>query len=349
MAHFNGGEFIIMGLPGFGLDFKTRQIIKAVQPAGFILFARNIETPHQLRDLTNELRALVKRTPIITVDQEGGRVSRLKEFMSEPPSAQQLADRSDEALIKEHGRTTGKLLRLFGFNLNLAPVLDILVDDKQENSLKGRTYGSTADAVTKNAAAFLQGMQSEGMLSCGKHFPGYSYAQVDPHNDLPKISRTKAELEAFEWKPFRALLASVDTLMVGHAVYPAIDQSGRPASLSRQLIKNIVRDEWHYPGCIITDDLDMGAIKKHYGSAKACQLAMEAGNDLLLVCHEIESVPEIANTLSQVNEDLQTEASQRIATLRERLSPPLEFSMEAAKELDTAIDALKKSLRCPPA
>src|SRR5262245_19301151 len=123
MHKFTGGEFIVMGVPGETLDKETREIIKSVQPTGFILFARNIKTPEQLRKLTDELRQSVNHEPIITIDQEGGRVSRLKEFMSEPPSAKKLTEHGDVSLIKKHGMLTGKLLRLFGFNLNLAPVL----------------------------------------------------------------------------------------------------------------------------------------------------------------------------------------------------------------------------------
>jgi beta-N-acetylhexosaminidase len=343
MSQFHGGEFIIMGIPGFGLDFEVRHTIKAVQPAGFILFARNIETPHQLRDLTDELRALVKHAPIITVDQEGGRVSRLNEFMAEPPSAKQLADHADLELIKMHGSTTGKLLRLFGFNLNLAPVLDVLADDKHENSLKGRTYGKTAAQVIANATAYIQQLQAQGVLSCGKHFPGYSFSHIDPHNDLPKINRSRTELESLEWEPFKALLPILDSLMVGHVLYPKVDNSGKPASLSPVMVQGILREEWRYEGCVITDDLDMGAVKKYFGGVKAAQLAMEAGNDLLLLCHEIDSLQEIARAISSMPEPLLAKAYTRVESLRNKLLPPLELSMEAAKELDSEIAGLHRA------
>ena len=200
-----------------------------MQPAGFILFARNIKEPEQLRALTDELRGALADagapTPIITIDQEGGRVSRLKEFAVEPPSAKQLTDFGDVSLIKEHGLITGKLLRLFGFNLNLAPVLDTLVNEKNENSLKGRTYGTSNDQVVQNATAFAQAMKAEGVLCCGKHYPGYSMANCDPHNDLPTVQRSMAELQELEWKPFMTMLPLLDMIMVGHVSYPQIDKS----------------------------------------------------------------------------------------------------------------------------
>ena len=348
MSDFNGGEFIIMGVPGFGLDFEIRKTIRKIQPAGFILFARNIESPRQLRDLTDELRALSKHEPIITVDQEGGRVSRLKEFMSEPPSAKELTDHGDISLIEKHGTITGQLLRLFGFNLNLAPVLDVLVDEQHENSLKGRTYGKSPQEVVKNATAFSECMQREGMLNCGKHYPGYSHAIVDPHHQLPQIQRTQVELESLEWEPFRLMLPLLNTLMIGHVSYPQIDDTGTPASLSSKIVRDVLRTAWNYDGCVLTDDLDMGAIVNKYGSARASELALEAGNDLMLVCHNLDGVAEIAETLSRVDASIQKEAFARISNLKKRLAPPSAFSMEATERLNHDIEDLRAAVNLEP-
>ncbi len=334
MHEFTGGEFIIMGIPGETLDQATADIIQKVQPAGFILFARNIKTPEQLRKLTDELRASVKHEPIITIDQEGGRVSRLKEFMSEPPSAKKLTEHGDVSLIKKHGMLTGKLLRLFGFNVNLAPVLDTLVDEKNENSLKDRTYGTSSDEVIRNASAFAEAMMTEGILSCGKHYPGYSHANVDPHNHLPTVDRSLEELQGLEWVPFRKMLPIVHLLMVGHVSYPKVDPSNLPASLSRKVVHDTLRKEWNFTGCTITDDMDMGAIKTKYGSAESVRMALEAGNDLMLVCHAVEAVPEIAKALQSVSPAVLEESYARICEMRKRLQPPTPFSLDALKELD---------------
>ncbi len=334
MHNFTGGEFIVMGVMGLTLDRQTVDIIKRVQPAGFILFARNIKDPEQLRALTDELRQSVDHEPIITIDQEGGRVSRLKEFAVEPPSAKQLTDHGDVALIKEHGTITGKLLRLFGFNLNLAPVLDVLVNEKNENSLKGRTYGTTPDMVVRNATAFAEAMKAEGILSCGKHYPGYSFANVDPHNALPKLQRTQSELEGLEWQAFMRMKDMVDMIMVGHIAYPMIDPSGLPASLSRTMVHKVLREQWQFKGCTITDDMDMGAIKTGYGGAQAASSALKAGNDLMLVCHAIKSVPEIATALKMTAPDVLETSYARVQELRSRLSAPAPFSLEAFEELD---------------
>src|SRR5256885_4952401 len=156
------GQLILTGVPGPQLDAETGKLFRRVQPGGFILFARNIESAAQLRRLIDDLRDLSKIEPIITVDQEGGRVSRLRLIGNEPPNAQQLRHKDDPELIYRHGNITGRMLRLFGFNLDLCPVLDISFDDDADNSLRGRCYGTTVDQVVRNAAAFNDGLRSEG-------------------------------------------------------------------------------------------------------------------------------------------------------------------------------------------
>lgn len=336
-----------MGVPGLTLDRQTVDIIRRVQPAGFILFARNMKTPEQLRALTDELRGSVEQEPIITIDQEGGRVSRLKEFAVEPPSAKQLTDHGDVELIKQHGTITGKLLRLFGFNLNLAPVLDVLVNEKNDNSLKGRTYGTTPDIVVRNATAFADAMKAEGILCCGKHYPGYSFATVDPHNDLPKLHRSQSELEALEWQAFMRMKSMLDLIMVGHIAYPMVDPSGLPASLSRTMVHKILREQWEFKGCTITDDMDMGAIKTGYGGPQAAASAVKAGNDLMLVCHAIKTVPEIAAAVKLVSPDVLETSYARIQALRARMPKPTPYTAEAFAKLDQETAEMKAKVPVP--
>ncbi|MEY2539552.1 MAG: beta-N-acetylhexosaminidase [Verrucomicrobiota bacterium] len=198
------GQLILTGVPGKELDSETGRLLRTVQPGGFILFGRNIESATQLHKLIDDLRDLSEIEPIITIDQEGGRVSRLRLIGNEPPNAQQLREKNDLELIRRHGEITGRLLRLFGFNLDLCPVLDISFDDDADNSLRGRCYGKTAEQVIRNAGAFNDGLRAEGVASCGKHFPGYSAATIDAHHELPKIDRTREELDAAELAVFRA-------------------------------------------------------------------------------------------------------------------------------------------------
>src|SRR3989454_6366923 len=205
------GQLIMTGVSGKELDGKTAQLFRRVQPGAFILFGRNIESSAQLRKLIDDLRDLSEVQPIITIDQEGGRVSRLRLIGNEPPNAQQLRDKDDVELIRRHGDITGRLLRLFGFNLNLCPVLDISFDDDADNSLRGRCYGKTVEQVVRNAGAFNEAMRGQGIASCGKHFPGYSAATVDAHYDLPKIERTREELDREELIVFRQFTGRDDS------------------------------------------------------------------------------------------------------------------------------------------
>src|SRR5437764_3028089 len=225
------GQLILTGVPGARLDAEAEKLFRRIQPGGFILFARNIESPLQLRKLIDELRSLSKIEPIITIDQEGGRVSRLRLIGNEPPNAQQLRDNGDVELIRQHGNVTGRLLRLFGFNLDLCPVLDISFDDEADNSLRGRCYGKTVEQVVRNAGAFNDAMRGQGIASCGKHFPGYSAATVDAHHDLPKIDRMRAELDREELAVFRSFIGRgaslklpiVDSMMICHGWYPCFE------------------------------------------------------------------------------------------------------------------------------
>jgi beta-N-acetylhexosaminidase len=336
-----GGQYILMGVPGTHLNAKTAAIIRDVQPAGFILFGRNVKAPAQLRQLVDDLRGEVSHEPIVTIDQEGGRVSRLKECGSEPPSARELREKGDLRLIERHGALTGEILRLFGFNLNLAPVVDVSFEGDLDNSLKNRTWGLDTDAVIVNAGAFNRTMREQGVLSCGKHFPGYSRAAVDPHHELPVVKRSRRELEEEEWQPFRALAFELDSMMIGHANYPALDDSGFPSSLSRRIIHGILREKWGYEGAIISDDLDMGAIVGHYGLAESVTRAVEAGNDLVLLCHRPELIPEAARALGKISPARAVEAGKQIAHLREKLDPPHAFSLEAHADLDRKIYQLR--------
>ena len=209
MEHSSPGQLILTGVPGKELDPEAAALFRRVQPGGYILFGRNIETAQQLRRLIDDLRDLSEVEPIMTIDQEGGRVSRLRLIGNEPPNAQQLRDKGDVSLIRRHGDITARLLRLFGFNLDLCPVLDISFDDEADNSLRGRCYGKTVDQVVENAAAFNEAMREQGVASCGKHFPGYSAATLDAHHELPRIDRTRQQLDTEELAVFRAFCGDV--------------------------------------------------------------------------------------------------------------------------------------------
>src|ERR1700758_3553430 len=246
------GQLILCGVSGKELDAASAELFRRVQPGGFILFGRNIESAPQLRKLIDDLRDLSATEPIITIDQEGGRVSRLRLIGSEPPNAQQLRDKEDVDLIRRHGDITGRLLRVFGFNLDLCPVLDISFDDDADNSLRGRCYGKTVEQVVRNAAAFNEAMRGQGIASCGKHFPGYSAATSDAHYQLPRIDRTREELDQNELAVFRQFANNVDSMMICHGCYPCLETEKPPASLSRHVITDLLRGEFRFNGLAMT-------------------------------------------------------------------------------------------------
>jgi beta-N-acetylhexosaminidase len=331
------GQLILTGVPGYELDPETAALFRRVQPGGFILFGRNIRSAVQLRKLIDDLRDVSEVEPIITIDQEGGRVSRLRLIGNEPPNAQQLRDRDDISLVRRHGQITGRLLRLFGFNLDLCPVLDISFDDDADNSLRGRCYGKSVEQVIRNASAFNDAMRGEGILSCGKHFPGYSAATVDAHHDLPKIVRSRAELDAEELAVFRQFVDTVDSMMICHGWYPAFNAAKRPASLSREIVTNLLREEFRYEGLIMTDDLDMGAILNEYGLEDTIRFAIEAGNDWVMICHRVDSIGEVHSTLDKLPPAQIERALQSVAQTKAKLAAPHEFSEARFKEIDGEI------------
>jgi beta-N-acetylhexosaminidase len=302
------GQLLMTGVPGPRLDAETAATLRRIQPGAIILFGRNIESPAQLRKLIDDLRDLSEVEPIITIDQEGGRVSRLKLIGNEPPNANNLRDKDDVELIRRHGAITGRLLRIFGFNLDLCPVLDISFDDEADNSLRGRCYGNDVAQVVRNAGVFNAALRGEGILSCGKHFPGYSRAGLDAHHELPTIALSRAELDAHELAVFKQFSTgdnTVDSMMIGHAFYPALESEPLPSSLSRRVITDLLRGELGFRGLVMTDDLDMGAILEPYGTGdsgleEVIRLAITAGNDIAMICHRVEMVEKACGFLAKL-------------------------------------------------
>ncbi len=331
------GQLLLTGVPGTELDSETAALFRRVQPGGYILFARNITSAPQLRKLIDDLRDLSETEPIITIDQEGGRVSRLRLIGSEPPSAQQLRDKDDISLVRRHGEVTGRLLRLFGFNLDLCPVLDISFEDEADNSLRGRCYGNTAEQVSRFAGVFNDALREQGIASCGKHFPGYSAAKVDAHHDLPTIARSREELEGTELAVFRQFSDRVDSMMICHGWYPCLDEVKTPASLSPRVVRELLRDNMQFEGLVMTDDLDMGAIYHEYELDETIRLAITAGNDLAMICHRVDAIGEARKALTQVSSSDIDRALQHVAQFKDRMSRPHEFSVPVFRRINEEI------------
>src|SRR5438552_8418485 len=335
------GQLIMTGVPGKELEPATARLFRKVQPGGFILFGRNIESAAQLRKLIDDLRDLSEVEPVITIDQEGGRVSRLRLIGNEPPNAQQLRDKGDLELIRRHGDITGRLLRSFGFNLDLCPVLDISFDDNADNSLRGRCYGKTPEEVIKNAEAFNDALRAAGVTSCGKHFPGYSAATIDAHYDLPKIDRTRAELDGNELAVFAKFSSKVDSMMICHGWYSCFETTKTPASLSHAIVTDLLRGELRFNGLNMTDDLDMGAILNEYSFPDMLRLALAAGNDLAMICHRSARVAEARDVIEKLPRQRLDAALAHVARFKARLAPPAKFSEEAFRKTDAEVWELR--------
>jgi beta-N-acetylhexosaminidase len=331
------GQLIMTGVPGKEVDGKTARLFRKVKPGAFILFGRNIESAPQLRKLIDDLRDLSEIEPIITVDQEGGRVSRLRLIGSEPPNAQQLRDKNDMDLIRRHGDITGRLLRLFGFNLDLCPVLDISFDDEADNSLRGRCYGKTVEQVVRNAGAFNSALRGQGIASCGKHFPGYSAASSDAHYELPRIDRTREQLDRNELAVFREFADALDSMMICHGWYPCFEPEKTPATLSRRIVTDLLRNELAFDGLVMTDDLDMGAILTGYPLQDTISLAIAAGNDVAMICHRIPEIENVQQILATLPQDQIDRALESIARFKERLTAPDKFSEDGFRKIDDEI------------
>jgi beta-N-acetylhexosaminidase len=338
------GQLIMTGVPGKELDRKTASLFRRVQPGAFIIFGRNLESATQLRKLMDDLRDLSDIEPVITIDQEGGRVSRLRRIGNEPPNAQQLRDKNDIDLIRRHGDITGRLLRLFGFNLDLCPVLDISFDDDAENSLRGRCYGKTVEQVVRNAGAFNEAMREQGIASCGKHFPGYSAATSDAHFQLPRIDRSREELDLNELAVFRRFVRDVDSMMICHAWYPCFEPQPLPATVSRRIVTELLRHEFAFDGLIMTDDLDMGAILTGYRLDDTIRLTLEAGNDMMMICHRVPEIETVQQILGTLPSNRIERAQQHIAAFKKNLSPAQQFSESAFHEINREIADLRTTV-----
>ena len=251
---------------------------------GVILFARNIGEPEQVAELCYESARLEPDLPLwVSVDQEGGRVARLKAPFTEWPPMATLGRSGDERLVERFARALATELKAIGITLDYTPVLDILTNAK--NPVIGdRALSSSAEEVGRLGAVLIRTLQAEGVAACGKHFPGHGDTSTDSHLELPLIEHPPDPLRRVEFVPFRAAVrADVATIMTAHIFVPALDEQ-RPATLSRHVIFDLLRTELGYEGVILSDDLEMKAIANNYAVPEAAVLAIEAGCDGVLIC-----------------------------------------------------------------
>lgn len=279
------GQLFWIGFEGTSLGPSLERLILDIRPGGLILFGRNIENAAQVRDFNDALIRTLPIPPFIALDQEGGRVSRLRGILGPTPSAWALAARPDAArAVRRVSVATARALRLLGFNVNFAPVLD-LSDPGMQNGIGDRAFGIAPGRVVDLAGRFVRAHLESGVLPVGKHFPGLGRARADTHLSLPVIAATRADLWQSDLLPYRRLGRMLPMIMAGHACYPGLQQSDRePASLAREVVDGLLRRRIGYPGLILTDDLEMGAVDQRMDGGEQALRALRAGNDGLMFC-----------------------------------------------------------------
>lgn len=333
------GPLLMVGIPGPRLDPEARELVRDLQVGGVILFARNIETPEQVwelcRDLQKEAVAATGLPLLISVDQEGGPVQRLKAPFTIIPPARKLGLEADAPRVEALARQTGRELALVGINVNLAPVLDVAREP--DCPQWERSYGQDPELVADLSAAALRGYRAGGVLPVAKHFPGLGDTRVDSHLDLPLSQSGDPDRQA-DLVPFRRAVAEgVPLIMTAHLVVPKWDT--RAATLSPVILQEKLRRDLGFQGIIITDDLEMGAIATRQKVPAGAKEALEAGADLLLICNDWQAVWETARLLAgdPALAPRAREASQRLRRLREGLSLP-----------STDFRKVKEYFRLPP-
>ena len=313
---------VIAGVEGLVLTERELELFTRLQPAGYILFTRNIADYELTRELTDELRRLTTGPdePIIAIDQEGGRVVRTAEIGVQLPSAAALAQRGSSHHIRQAAYYNAACLHTLGVNTNFAPVLDLA--SPHANALPSRCWGHGTQEVISHAGVWNRATGSRGILTCGKHFPGMGAAECDPHHDLPVLHGSRDDFLREASMPFSALMPELPSLMIAHLLIPEIDAQ-LPTSLSPALVQDFLRTQLGYEGVVFTDDLCMGAIANRYTPAESAALAWRAGCDLPLVCHgAVDQLEAVASAYENLPAAIKDAVEQRVERFRLHISTP---------------------------
>jgi beta-N-acetylhexosaminidase len=278
------GQLALLGFDGPAIPDDLRRIAREFDLGGIVLFARNVESPDQVAELSREAQSLASELPLwVSVDQEGGRVARLKRPFTEWPPMITLGRAGDEALAARFARALTEELRAVGISLDFTPVLDVLTNPK--NPVIGdRALAERAEDVARLGTVIIRTLQDGGLAACGKHFPGHGDTSTDSHHELPVLEHPPDRLEAIEFVPFKAAIeANVAGIMTAHLLIPALDDEN-PATLSPAIVDGLLKKKLGYRGVVFTDDLTMKAISGSHGYAEAMIRAIGAGCDVGLMC-----------------------------------------------------------------
>ena len=332
------GQLLIVGFDVTEMTPRVSALLTRLQPAGVILFARNIKTPEQTWRLLRECQKCVA-TPLFTcVDLEGGTVDRFRDALGATPSASDVFVTGERALFRKHGEIIGENCRALGFNVDFAPVLD-LAFEASHTVLSSRAVSANPDEVATYAREFLAGLRDANVLGCGKHFPGLGEGKFDSHHELPVIDKPLKQLWAEDLLPYRTLRRQLPMVMISHAAYPKVTGDRTPASLSKHWITDILRKRIGYRNLVVSDDLEMGAVLSAAPIADAAVEFLRAGGDLCLICHREDFILQAYETLIKTGESdakfarREAEASRRVLAFKKKSAKMLrmERSVRASR------------------
>jgi len=279
------GQLLIIGFDGAKMSPRLASLLMKIQPAGVILFARNITSAEQTHTLLRECQKCVARPLLNCVDLEGGTVDRFRDVIGSTPSPAEVFGTGSRLLFRKHGRVIGENCRALGFNVDFAPVLD-LACEASRSVMGSRAVSDDPKQVVAYAREFLRGLSNAGVLGCGKHFPGLGEATLDTHHELPSVEKPLRKLWDQDLVPYRVLRRELPFVMVSHAAFPAVTNERTPASLSKKWITDILRKKINYRGLICSDDLEMGGVLAACPIEEAMIGHIRAGGDVGLICHQ---------------------------------------------------------------
>jgi beta-N-acetylhexosaminidase len=295
------GQLLIVGFDGTKMTPRLSSLVKRLQPAGVILFARNIKTPEQTWRLLRECQKCVSAPLFTCVDLEGGNVDRLREALGPTPSAADVFATGDRKLFRKHGQVIGENCRALGFNVDFAPVLD-LAFEASRRVMNTRVVSANPREAVAYAREFLAGLRAANVLGCGKHFPGLGEGKLDSHHELPVIEKPRKKLWAEDLLPYRLLRTQMPMVMVAHAAYPRVTHDQTPASLSKIWITDILRKRIGYHNLIVSDDLEMGGVLAAAPLGQAAVQHIRAGGDLCLICRREDHITQAYEELMKTTE-----------------------------------------------
>jgi beta-N-acetylhexosaminidase len=310
-------DILGIGIAGKSLTDLERRLFQENPPYAVVLFGRNVGSADELRELVREIKAIAKTPPLFMIDEEGGRVDRLRDLIPGLPSVEAFAEgERPEELSGRFGEVIGMALRYFDIEIDLAPVVDIR-GDHAPKGLERRTFGSDAGTVINLAGEFLRGLHRAGTASCLKHFPGIGVGSADPHYGATVIDVSRDELARRDLVPFHALANEAGAVMIGHGTYPQLDDPDLPATLNRRLTNDLLRNELGFDGIAISDDMEMHAVSDLGSYEEIAEAALMAGNDVSMFCSHIERVDDLQRYLTRrVDEDPAVRAQFDLAVAR---------------------------------